>query len=43
VFEPSALAVHAALLSATALLAALYPMLIVARLPIASTPRNDVL
>jgi putative ABC transport system permease protein len=43
VFEPSALAVHAALLSATALLAALYPMRIVARLPIASTLRNEVL
>lgn len=42
VFEPEALAVHAALLSATAILAALYPMQIVARLPIAATLRNEV-
>jgi putative ABC transport system permease protein len=43
VFEPRALAVHAALLAATALLAALYPMRIVARLPIAGTLRNEVI
>ena len=42
VFEPQALGVHAALLSATAILAALYPMQIVARLPIAATLRNEV-
>jgi putative ABC transport system permease protein len=43
VFEPEALAVHAMLLAATALLAALYPMRIVARLPIAATLRNEVI
>jgi putative ABC transport system permease protein len=42
VFEPQALGVHAALLGATAILAALYPMRIVARLPIATTLRNEV-
>ena len=42
VFEPQALAVHALLLAATALLAAAYPMRIVARLPIAATLRNEV-
>ena len=43
VFEPQALWVHGALLTATALLAALYPMCIVARLPIAATLRNEVI
>lgn len=42
VFEPRALAVHAALLVATALLASAYPMWLVARLPIATTLRNEV-
>jgi putative ABC transport system permease protein len=42
VFEPRALAIHAALLAATAILAAVYPMRIVARLPIAATLRNEV-
>ena len=42
VFEPQALGVHAALLGTTAILAALYPMRIVARLPIAATLRNEV-
>jgi putative ABC transport system permease protein len=43
VFEPAALVVHALLLAATALLAAAYPMRIVARLPIAATLRNEVI
>ena len=43
VFEPRALAVHAALLVATALIAAAYPMSIVSRLPIAATLRNEVI
>jgi putative ABC transport system permease protein len=42
VFEPRALVLHAALLSATALLASGYPMWLVARLPIATTLRNEV-
>lgn len=42
VFEPQALGIHVALLVATAVLAALYPMRIVARLPIAATLRNEV-
>jgi putative ABC transport system permease protein len=42
VFDPSALGVHAALLGITALLAALYPMRIVSRLPIAATLRAEV-
>lgn len=42
VFEPRALVIHVALLVATAILAALYPMRIVARLPIASTLRDEV-
>jgi putative ABC transport system permease protein len=42
VFEPRALALHAALLAATALLASSYPMWLVARLPIAATLRNEV-
>ena len=43
VFQPRALVVHASLLGATAILAALYPMHIVARLPIAATLRNEVI
>jgi putative ABC transport system permease protein len=43
VFEPSALLVHIALLAVTAVAAALYPMHIVARLPIAATLRNEVI
>jgi ABC-type lipoprotein release transport system permease subunit len=42
VFQPSALELHLALLAATALVAALYPMHIVARLPIASTLRDQI-
>jgi putative ABC transport system permease protein len=40
-FEPRALALHAALMAATALLAALYPMRLVGRLPIAATLRDE--
>lgn len=43
VLEPATLGLHATLLAATALAAALYPMQIVARLPIAATLRNEVL
>jgi putative ABC transport system permease protein len=43
VFEERTLFVHVALLLLTALVAALYPMRIVARLPIAATLRNEVL
>ena len=43
VFEPDALVVHATLLVVTALAAALYPMRIVARLPIAATLRNEII
>jgi putative ABC transport system permease protein len=42
VFQERALVVHVALLVATAVVAALYPMRIVARLPIASTLRDEV-
>jgi putative ABC transport system permease protein len=42
VFEPGALAVHVTLLVVTAVVAAIYPMSIVARLPIAATLRNEV-
>ena len=42
VIEPRALWIHAALLAATALIAAIYPMRIVARLPIAATLRDEV-
>lgn len=41
VFEPRAVAVYVALLAATAIVAALYPMCVVARLPIATTLRNE--
>ena len=43
VFEARALEIHAALLAATALVAALYPMRIVTSLPIAATLRNEVI
>ena len=42
VFEPQALVWHGGLLAVTAIAAALYPMRLVARLPIASTLRNEV-
>jgi ABC-type lipoprotein release transport system permease subunit len=42
VFQPESLAIHATLLAVTAIAAALYPMRIVARLPIAATLRNEV-
>jgi putative ABC transport system permease protein len=43
VFQPSALQVHLLLLAATAIVAALYPIRIVARLPIAATLRDEVI
>ena len=43
VFQPQALWIHAVLLVATALVAAIYPMRIVARLPIAATLRDEVI
>ena len=42
VFEPGALSVHVILLVVTAIAAAIYPMTIVARLPIAATLRSEV-
>lgn len=42
VFEPRAVLLHAALLAGTAVVAALYPMRLVATLPIATTLRNEV-
>jgi ABC-type lipoprotein release transport system permease subunit len=42
VFDPGALMVHAALLALTAVLAAAYPMRVVARLPIAATLRAEI-
>jgi putative ABC transport system permease protein len=42
VFEPRALALHASLLVATAVLAAVYPVRLVMTLPIATTLRNEV-
>jgi ABC-type lipoprotein release transport system permease subunit len=42
VFEPRAFALHGALLAATALLAAAYPMRLVSALPIAATLRSEV-
>jgi ABC-type lipoprotein release transport system permease subunit len=42
VFSPDAVATHVGLLVVTAIVAALYPMRIVARLPIAATLRNEV-
>ena len=41
VFEPRAVATHLSLLALTALLAALYPMRLVSRLPIAATLRSE--
>jgi ABC-type lipoprotein release transport system permease subunit len=41
VFEPRALVLHGVLLALTAVLAALYPMRLVARLPIAATLRRE--
>ena len=43
VFEGRALVMHVTLLAATAALAALYPMRLVSRLPIAATLRNEVI
>jgi putative ABC transport system permease protein len=43
VFEPRALAIHLALLTFTALAAAVYPVWLTARLPIADTLRREVL
>jgi putative ABC transport system permease protein len=43
VFETQALVAHVLLLAATALVAALYPMRIVARLPIAATLREETI
>jgi putative ABC transport system permease protein len=43
VFEPRALALHAALLGGACLVAAAYPALIAARLPIAATLRRETL
>jgi len=40
-FEPRALVLHGALMAATAVLAALYPMSVVGRLPIAATLRRE--
>jgi ABC-type lipoprotein release transport system permease subunit len=42
VYRHDAVAIHVALLAVTALIAALYPMQVVARLPIAATLRNEV-
>jgi putative ABC transport system permease protein len=42
VFEPRALLLHVVLLAVTAVLAAVYPMRLVATLPIAATLRNEV-
>ncbi len=42
VFQPRALVLHLALLAATAVLAALYPMHLATRLPIAATLREEV-
>jgi putative ABC transport system permease protein len=42
VFAPGALALHLALLAATAIIAASYPIWLTARLPIASTLRHEV-
>jgi putative ABC transport system permease protein len=43
VFEPRALALHAALLAVACLGAAAYPVLLAARLPIAATLRKETL
>jgi putative ABC transport system permease protein len=43
VYQPSALQVHLLLLAATAIIAALYPIRVVATLPIAATLRDEVI
>ncbi len=43
VFQTEAIWIHGALLAVTAFTAAIYPMLIVARLPIATTLRDEVI
>jgi putative ABC transport system permease protein len=43
VFDPAALATHLALMTGTALVAAIYPVRVVARLPIAATLRSEVI
>jgi len=43
VFEPSALQIHLLLLAGTAIVAALYPIRVVAALPIAATLRDEVI
>ena len=42
VFEPRTVALHVALMTATGLLAALYPIWLAARLPIAATLRSEI-
>jgi ABC-type lipoprotein release transport system permease subunit len=42
VFQPSTLQIHLLLLCAAAIVAALYPIRIVAKLPIAATLRDEV-
>ena len=42
VYQPSALQIHVLLLAATSVIAALYPIRIVASLPIAATLRDEV-
>ena len=43
VFEPRALVLYAALLAVTAVVAALYPIWLATRLPIAATLRREIL
>ena len=42
VYEPRVLVLYTVLIALTGLLAALYPMILAARLPIARTLRNEV-
>jgi len=42
VFEPRTVMLHAALLAATGFFAALYPIWLAARLPIAATLRREI-
>ncbi|MBI3400808.1 MAG: ABC transporter permease [Acidobacteria bacterium] len=42
VFEPRTVALHAALMAGTGILAAIYPIWLAARLPIAATLRNEI-
>jgi putative ABC transport system permease protein len=42
VFEPRTVALHAALMAGTGILAAVYPIWLAARLPIAATLRNEI-